>query len=206
MVLESVPNCLWNAFQYVKPFPFRGVWTLSWCLTKYNLIMCTFSLDWYDLGMLKLSKFSKILKMSVRSCLLISLIKCLKGHRSLGSLFDVKSNSTLNSQWVTRSPIEQFWTDKKIFQQKKRLNFRFAIFADALPPLCKSGSLRPNEDFQLQQQGSNYPSTIELAHNRPWPKIAKNLFLEIKLDFSERLLWMTEWFQRCVWRCFGSMR
>ena len=37
---------------------------------------------------------------SVRSCLLITLIKCLKGHRSLRSLF-VKSKSTL-SEWVSQ--------------------------------------------------------------------------------------------------------
>ena len=59
----------------------------------------------------------------VRSCLLITLIKCLKGHRSLGSLFDVKSKSTLSesvsesvSEWVTRSPIELFWTAKKMLE------------------------------------------------------------------------------------------
>ena len=30
----------------------------------------------------------------VRSCILITLIKCLKGHKSLGSLSNVKSKST----------------------------------------------------------------------------------------------------------------
>ena len=62
----------------------------------------------------KLSKLSKIVKivkncqkncqqivkMLVRSCFLITLIKCLKGHKSLGSLCNVKSKSTV-SQWVT---------------------------------------------------------------------------------------------------------
>ena len=41
----------------------------------------------------------KIVKMLVRSCFLITLIKCLKGHKSLGSLCNVKSKS----QWVTQS-------------------------------------------------------------------------------------------------------
>ena len=41
-------------------------------------------------------KSSKLSKKIVRSCLLITLIKCLKGHRSLGSLFDVKSKSILS--------------------------------------------------------------------------------------------------------------
>ena len=36
----------------------------------------------------------KIVKMLVRSCFLITLIKCLKGHKSLGSLCNVKSKST----------------------------------------------------------------------------------------------------------------
>ena len=49
--------------------------------------------------------------MLARSCFLITLIKCLKGRKSLGSLCNVKSKSTL-SQLVTRSPIELFWTAK----------------------------------------------------------------------------------------------
>ena len=51
----------------------------------------------------------------VMSCLFITLIKCLKGHKSLGSLCYVKSKSTVTdwvSDWVTRSPIELFWTAK----------------------------------------------------------------------------------------------
>ena len=35
-------------------------------------------------------KLSRNIKMLVRSCFLITLIKCLKGHKSLGWLFDVK--------------------------------------------------------------------------------------------------------------------
>ena len=38
----------------------------------------------------------KIAKMLVRSCFLITLIKCLKGHKSLGSLCNDKSKSTLS--------------------------------------------------------------------------------------------------------------
>ena len=43
-------------------------------------------------------KLSKIVKMLVRSCFLITVIKCLKGHRSLGSLFNVK-----NKKWLSDS-------------------------------------------------------------------------------------------------------
>ena len=46
---------------------------------------------------------SKIVKMLVRSCFLITVIKCLKGHRSLGSLFNVKKQKVSQSlsQWVS---------------------------------------------------------------------------------------------------------
>ena len=57
----------------------------------------------------KLSKIVKIVKMLVRSCFLITVIKCLKGHWSLGLLFNVKKQKWLSesvSEWVTRSPIE----------------------------------------------------------------------------------------------------
>ena len=37
----------------------------------------------------------------VRSCLLITLIKCLKGHKSVGLLFNVKIKSTV-SEWVSQ--------------------------------------------------------------------------------------------------------
>ena len=49
--------------------------------------------------------------MLVRSCFLVTLIKCLKGHKSPGSLCNVKSKSTV-SESVTRSPIELLWTAK----------------------------------------------------------------------------------------------
>ena len=53
--------------------------------------------------MSKLSK--KKFKMLVRSCFLITLIKCVKGHKSLGSLCNVKSKSTV-SQLVSQSVSE----------------------------------------------------------------------------------------------------
>ena len=90
----------------------------------------------------KLSKLSKIVKMLVRSCFLITLIKCLKGHKSLGSLFVcqlVKSSvSEWVSQWVTRSPIELLWTAKKL---REVCNHQHSCFfnkfqtAFDLPPL-----------------------------------------------------------------------
>ena len=50
----------------------------------------------------------------VRSCVPITLIKYLKGHRSLGSLFVCQSVKFCEwvSESVTRSPIELFWTAK----------------------------------------------------------------------------------------------
>ena len=52
----------------------------------------------------------------VRSCLLISLIKCLKGHKSLGSLCSVLKSVIVSgvrqTEQGTRSPIELFWTAK----------------------------------------------------------------------------------------------
>ena len=53
-------------------------------------------------------KVCQIFQMLVRSCLLITLIKCLKGHKSLGSLCNVK----IKSPSVTKLPIELFWTAK----------------------------------------------------------------------------------------------
>ena len=52
----------------------------------------------------------------VMSCLLITLVKCLKGYKSLGSLCNVvkalivSGNGQTNGQ--TMSPIELFWTAK----------------------------------------------------------------------------------------------
>ena len=53
-------------------------------------------------------KIVKIVKMLVRSCFLITVIKYLKGHWSLGSLFNVKKQKVGHSvsESVTRSPIE----------------------------------------------------------------------------------------------------
>ena len=42
-----------------------------------------------------------------------TLIKCLKGYKSLGSLCNVEIKNHWVSQLVTRSPIELFWTAKK---------------------------------------------------------------------------------------------
>ena len=62
--------------------------------------------------------------MLVRSCFLITVIKCLKGHWSLGSLFNVKIKRSVTqwvSEWVTRSPIELSWTAKNT--KKRFLKF-----------------------------------------------------------------------------------
>ena len=53
----------------------------------------------------------------VWSCLLITLIKCLKGHKSLGSLCNVVKALIVSlvrgTEGQTMSPIELFWTAKK---------------------------------------------------------------------------------------------
>ena len=52
----------------------------------------------------------------VMSCLLIPLIKCFKGHKSLGSLCSVVKtlidSGAGQTDRQTRSPIELFWTAK----------------------------------------------------------------------------------------------
>ena len=57
----------------------------------------------------------------VRSCLLITLIKCLKGHKSLGSLCSVVktlivSGAIPTGGW-TRSPIQLLWTAKNVTEK-----------------------------------------------------------------------------------------
>ena len=51
--------------------------------------------------------------MLIRSCILITVIKCLKGNKPLGSLCHVKIKNHSLSDSVTRSPIALFWTAKK---------------------------------------------------------------------------------------------
>ena len=64
-------------------------------------------------------KLSKIVKISVRSCFLITLIKCLKqrpqgphDHSLCGKSKRTASQSV--SKLVTRAPIELFWTAKNL--------------------------------------------------------------------------------------------
>ena len=77
---------------------------------------------------LSLSLYLSLSIFLVMSCFLITLIKCLKGCKSLGSLCNVKSKSQLVSDsvsdLVTRSPIELFWTakDKTNIKLKEREN------------------------------------------------------------------------------------
>ena len=94
----------------------------------------------------KISKFSifflkKRSKLSIRSCLLISLIECLKGHKSLGSLCSVVKTLIVSgnrpSKGQTRSPIELFWTAKKF---DLRLKSRWKL-VDQAKELAKSGDV-----------------------------------------------------------------
>ena len=78
----------------------------------------------------------------VMSCLLIILIQCLKGHKSLGSLFECQNQMVTESvtQSVTRSPIELFWTAKKpgrgncYFQDYIIIHLRLFIAANISMP------------------------------------------------------------------------
>ena len=64
----------------------------------------------------------------VKSCLLITLIKCLKGQKSLGSLCSVVHSLIVSgaqpTDRPTRSPIELFWTAKNIQIFGKFSDFR----------------------------------------------------------------------------------
>ena len=55
--------------------------------------------------------------MLVRSYFLNTLIKCLKGHKSLGALCNVVKALIVSGARQTMSPIELLWTAKK---KKKR--------------------------------------------------------------------------------------
>ena len=46
----------------------------------------------------------------VTSCLLITPIKCLKGHKSLGWLCCYVFTHSINRERITRSPMKLFWT------------------------------------------------------------------------------------------------
>ena len=68
--------------------------------------------------------------MLVSSCLPITPIKCLKGHKSLGSLCNIKIKSHGPTDSVTRSPIELFWTAKNIDregQEIRRMSFEHLL-------------------------------------------------------------------------------
>ena len=64
----------------------------------------------------------------VRLCLLITLIKCLWGHKSLGSLCSVVKTLIVSlvrqaegqTKGQTMSPIELFWTAKNKFDMVKK--------------------------------------------------------------------------------------
>ena len=62
--------------------------------------------------------------MLVRSCFLITLIKCLKGHKSLGLCSVVKTlivSGNRATNQGTRSRIELFWTAKEVISIKKEV-------------------------------------------------------------------------------------
>ena len=113
-----------------------------------------------------MSKFVKnvnIVKMLVRSCFLITLIKCLKGHKSLGSLCNVKSKSEWLSQWVTqsvtRSPIELLWTAKNIiifWNLVSWFNVDSISGASATAVKAKKGTLGMSTDTQMRLFKSSY--------------------------------------------------
>ena len=66
----------------------------------------------------------------VRSCLLVSLIKCPKGHKCVGSLCRLVKTLIVSSvrpvDQGTRSPIELFWTAKKLVFSIRHLFTKFS--------------------------------------------------------------------------------
>ena len=80
----------------------------------------------------KIAKIVKIVKMLVRSCFLITVIKYLKGHWSLGSLFNVNKQKVGHSltQWqghllscqVTAKNIE-----KKVLRESSQRRFDIVL-------------------------------------------------------------------------------
>ena len=52
----------------------------------------------------------------VRSCLLVTLIKCPKGHKCVGSLCRLVKTLIVSLVRQTRCPIELFWTAKNIIK------------------------------------------------------------------------------------------
>ena len=85
-------------------------------------------------------KVLKFFTISVRSCLLIPLIKCLKGHKSLGSLCNVWLLVVTEgpTKGGTRCPIELFWTAKN---NKTNLNNQLT---------CATGDDNKEESFSSQ--------------------------------------------------------
>ena len=75
----------------------------------------------------------------VRSCLLITLVKCLKGHKSPGSLCSVVKPLIVSGARATKgqtmSPIELFWTAKKQSMKYKREK---VAFRDRMLKSCRT--------------------------------------------------------------------
>ena len=90
-------------------------WSFSLFLTFFGQVMSHHHSDqkfnWSQVSRIVLwgcfeMVFVFVIVFFVKSCLIITLIKYLKGHKSLGSLCNVKIKSHSVSQSVTRSPIE----------------------------------------------------------------------------------------------------
>ena len=114
----------------------------------------------------------------VMSCLLIPLIKCFKGHKSLGSLCSVVKTVIVSgnrqTEGKTRWPIELFWTAKKnekksftsFWLKNPEKNSRQIIFC-CWKNTFKNGSQRQNHFF-------NY--AMYLHTNQHIKIISKNKF------------------------------
>ena len=81
----------------------------------------------------------------VRSGHLITLIKCLNGHKSLEPLCNVKIKMSFTHS-VSESPIELFWTAKKKEGSKKFTHFCYSF-------LCVSSKMtQMDRDFGVKIQ------------------------------------------------------
>ena len=99
----------------LETFDLWDIWSEWWRDMTWLIFFLIFLFFW------NFWNFWQFLTISVRSCLFITLIKCLKGHKSLGSLCNVWLLVVTDGRTDqgTRSPIELFWTAKNT----SKLNF-----------------------------------------------------------------------------------
>ena len=103
------------------------------CVCLYH---CVFLSHFCSSGHVSSMSVIVIVFLLVRSCLLISLIKCLKGHKSLESLCNVVKalidSGNRQTELQTMSPIELFWTAKKAIDNIHGATYIFDVILKAI--------------------------------------------------------------------------